>query len=386
MQRRLAQAQHRDVGDLARLAQAGIGDVADQERIEPLAHRAMHVLQHLAGLQVLQIAELIADAADLGDAGDVDLGVRVAHLVEDAAQHARIAAPLGLAGHALIPELHARSSVTRQAGPPVEAAGKPTPQLDQRGARRRRWRRCWRLPSGPPSGRTLTWPPVACTPGAAAASVPARRHSDTIAAGVSCGSTSPNSSCAAAAVAHHASYSGPPGCVAGAHREQLRPNAARRGMPDRAPPCRASSMRAQCEQRLRASRGERRELLGHAMTAQQHRVHGSLARRRLRRAAGSARPNTGSMRAPSRWMPSNAAQIEARRAGGGDAGAAVRCQHRSAGRRRSRAWRRPSPAPSGRRRTARGGRPPSRRARPGPAPAARSARRARRAPRTGWRR
>ena len=95
VQRRLAQAQHGNVGDLARLLQPGIGDVADQERIEALAHRAVHVLQHLAGLEVLQIAELVADAADLGDAGDMDFSVRVAHLVENAAQNAWIAAPIG---------------------------------------------------------------------------------------------------------------------------------------------------------------------------------------------------------------------------------------------------------------------------------------------------
>src|SRR5271157_4381427 len=56
---------------------------------------------------------------------------------------------------------------------------------------------------GPVSGRTLAVAAVACTPGTATASAPARRQSETIAAGVSCGSTSPNASCAAAAAAHH---------------------------------------------------------------------------------------------------------------------------------------------------------------------------------------
>ncbi len=96
------------LGDLARLLQPRIGDVADQERIETLAHRAVHVLQHLACLEVLQVAVLVAGATNLGDAGDMDFRFLIAHLVEDGAQHARIAAPLGLAGHALIPELHGR--------------------------------------------------------------------------------------------------------------------------------------------------------------------------------------------------------------------------------------------------------------------------------------
>ena len=107
MQRQLAQPKHGNVGDLARLLQPRIGDVADQKRIEPLAHGAMHVLQNLAGLEIFQITILIACTTDLGDTRYVDFAIRIAHMVQDAAQDPRITSPLALSRHALVPELHA---------------------------------------------------------------------------------------------------------------------------------------------------------------------------------------------------------------------------------------------------------------------------------------
>ena len=74
-------------------------------------------------------------------------------------------------------------------------------------------------------------------------------------------------------------------------------------------------------------------------------------------APGSARPNTGSMRAPSRWMPSNAARSKLPGLAAATRARPFGCQYASAGRQRCPGWRRPSPAPSGQRRTARGGRP-----------------------------
>src|SRR4051794_24964033 len=58
---------------------------------------------------------------------------------------------------------------------------------------------------GPARGRTFAEAATVCTPSDATASLPARRQSDTIAAGVNCGRTMPNTSCVAAAAAHHAS-------------------------------------------------------------------------------------------------------------------------------------------------------------------------------------
>ena len=188
---------------------------------------------------------------------------------------------------------------------PVEAAGEPTPQFGQRGradcddccvggCRRTRER------------PHVDVAAVARTPGAATASVPARRHSATAEAGVSCGSTSPNASCTAAAAAHHASNSGPLGVL----------------------PRRAANSSAKCGTSGKA--GSRTDLPSASMAPSANsgcapaaasavncsvtlRPHSSSAStapcaNALCAAFGSTRPNTGSIRAPRRWIPSSAAR------------------------------------------------------------------------------
>ena len=103
MQGRLAQPEHRDVHRLSRLTQAGIGDVADQERVIALRLGAMGVAQHLGGLDEFQVAILIARTADILDPRDMDLCVRVLHRIQDGAQHARISAPFAHPRQALVP-------------------------------------------------------------------------------------------------------------------------------------------------------------------------------------------------------------------------------------------------------------------------------------------
>ena len=81
---RLAEREHGHGGDLARGLQPGIADVPDQERVVALAHGRLHVLEHLAGLQVVEVVELRGRAADLRDAVHVDLGAGIPDRVEDA--------------------------------------------------------------------------------------------------------------------------------------------------------------------------------------------------------------------------------------------------------------------------------------------------------------
>ena len=178
---------------------------------------------------------------------------------------------------------------------------------------------------GPASGRTLTVAAVARTPGAAAASMPARRHSATVAAAVSCGSTRPNASCTAAAVAHQASNSGPLGAlpVRVANTSAKCGTLGKAGSRTALPP---ASMAP------RANNGSAPAAASAVNCSVTPRPHSSTAStapcaKALCAAPGSARPNTGSMRAPSRWTPSNAARSKLRWTGGGDTGAAVRCQY-----------------------------------------------------------
>ncbi len=129
---------------------------------------------------------------------------------------------------------------------------------------------------------------------------------DTIAAGVSCGRIRPNASCAAAAAAHHASYSGPFGL----------------------PPDRASYSSAKCGTSGNAGSRTGRPVSsippsvnsGWApVDASAAKRSGTPAPRRNTAStapsanefcttAASAAPNVGSTRAPSRWMPSTAAR------------------------------------------------------------------------------
>jgi len=111
----LAQSEHRDVGDLAAFAQARVRDVADQEGVEATLEGGVHVLHHLAGLEIFEIAVLVGEAADFGDAVHLDLGFGIFDLIEDAAQIFWIGFPLRLeAAHALVPDLHSHRSLLRR--------------------------------------------------------------------------------------------------------------------------------------------------------------------------------------------------------------------------------------------------------------------------------
>ena len=170
-------------------------------------------------------------------------------------------------------------SASSSGRPPIEPAGKPAPQLGQRCSVRGGGRGAGgRLPDAA-SRFTLSAVLVTCTPSEATASVPARRHSATIAAGVNCCSTRPKSSCAAAATARHASYSAPLGArPVRVVRSPLKcgtfgNTGSRAGLP-------ASSSVPSVNHACAPSGGERVELVGHMLAVQEHRVDLAPARTR----------------------------------------------------------------------------------------------------------
>ena len=90
MARSLAQAQHRKVRDLLALAQARIGNVADEKRVKALPHRRLHVGHHLARFQIFEVTVLIGDAANLGYAVQLDLRARILDLVQKRGEKSEI--------------------------------------------------------------------------------------------------------------------------------------------------------------------------------------------------------------------------------------------------------------------------------------------------------
>jgi hypothetical protein len=106
MHARLAQRQHRDIGDLAGGLQAGVADVADEERVVALTRRRLDVFEDFAGLEIVEVMKLGGGAADLFDAVHVDFRAGIFHRFENAAQRLVVVAPRVLARHALVPQLH----------------------------------------------------------------------------------------------------------------------------------------------------------------------------------------------------------------------------------------------------------------------------------------
>ena len=117
MQRGFTQTKYRHGGDFATGVDAGVADVADQERIKTAFGRDLHVFHDFARLQVVEIMKLIGQTTAFGNAMDFDFGVRILDPIEDAPQRDVVMPPRLLARHALIPKFHDCSRLRR--GSPI---------------------------------------------------------------------------------------------------------------------------------------------------------------------------------------------------------------------------------------------------------------------------